>query len=86
MTNTAHNVNLFCGFVDDFQAAVGNCVNADRGGANRRVGLCNALRTAHTNNLECMHFIGYKVMDAHIIEEADKKNADTIADVFLKKA
>ena len=51
MTNTAHNVNLFCGFVDDFQAAVGNCVNADRGGANRRVGLCNALlsqKSAHS--------------------------------------
>ena len=50
MTNTAHYIHLLSGFVGDFQTAVGNCVNADRGGVNRRVGLCNALRTAHTHD------------------------------------
>ena len=65
MTNTAHSVNLFCGFVGEFQTAVGNCVNADRGGVNRPVGLCNALRTAHTHDTELICFIGYNVRNGY---------------------
>ena len=33
-----------------------------------------------------VHFYGYSLIYAHVMEEADQKNADILAEIFLKQA